>query len=137
MFCKKSVLENQVKFTEKHLCQSLFFNNVACLKPAYLLKKRLWHRYFPMNFAKFLRTPFFKTSGGCFCTYIFAKSVISIFEIKICIIIIIMVNMIVCEVLNLSYDYIEIILLIFIIFQFLWENFIFCALCQAKDKSLV
>ena len=23
-----------------------------------LLKKRLWHRYFPVNFAKFLRTPF-------------------------------------------------------------------------------
>ena len=26
---------------------------------ATLLKKRLWHRCFPMNFAKFLRTPFF------------------------------------------------------------------------------
>ena len=24
-----------------------------------LLKKRLWHRCFPVNFAKFLRTPFF------------------------------------------------------------------------------
>ena len=29
------------------------------LRPAYLLKKRLWHKYFPMNFAKFLRTPLF------------------------------------------------------------------------------
>ena len=27
--------------------------------PATLLKKRLWHRYFPVNFEKFLRTPFF------------------------------------------------------------------------------
>ena len=26
---------------------------------ATLLKKRLWHRCFPVNFAKFLRTPFF------------------------------------------------------------------------------
>ena len=26
--------------------------------PATLLKKRLWHRYFPVNFAKFLRIPF-------------------------------------------------------------------------------
>ena len=26
---------------------------------ATLLKKRLWHRRFPVNFAKFLRTPFF------------------------------------------------------------------------------
>ena len=36
---------------------------------ATLLKKRLWLRYFPVNFAKFLRTPFFlqNTSGVCFC----------------------------------------------------------------------
>ena len=27
------------------------------LTPATLLKKRLWHRCFPVNFAKFLRTP--------------------------------------------------------------------------------
>ena len=29
------------------------------LRPATLLKKRLWHRCFPVNFAKFLRTSFF------------------------------------------------------------------------------
>ena len=29
------------------------------LKPATLLKKEFWHRCFPVNFAKFLRTPFF------------------------------------------------------------------------------
>ena len=34
------------------------FNKVAGLRPATLLKKRLWHRCFPVNFAKFLRTPF-------------------------------------------------------------------------------
>ena len=28
------------------------------LRPATLLKKRLWHRCFSVNFAKFLRTPF-------------------------------------------------------------------------------
>ena len=32
---------------------------VSGLRPATLFKKRLWHRCFPMNFAKFLRTPFF------------------------------------------------------------------------------
>ena len=31
----------------------------CCLRPATLLKKRLWHRCFPVNFVKFLRTPFF------------------------------------------------------------------------------
>ena len=35
-----------------------FFNKVAGLKPATLLKKRLWHSCFPVKFAKFPRTPF-------------------------------------------------------------------------------
>ena len=51
VFCKKGVLSNFEKFTGKHLCQSLlfnqvslFFNKVAGLRPETLLKKRLWHR---------------------------------------------------------------------------------------------
>ena len=32
--------------------------NTCGPKPATLLKKKLWHRCFPVNFAKFLRTPF-------------------------------------------------------------------------------
>ena len=73
------------KFTEKQMCQGLFFikvagkrcsqkfrkihkktplpeslfNKVSGLRPATVLKKRLWHRCFPVNFAKFLKTPFF------------------------------------------------------------------------------
>ena len=36
------------------------------LSPATLLKKRLWHWCFPVNFAKYLRTPFWQnTSGAC------------------------------------------------------------------------
>ena len=39
-------------FTGKHLCQSLFF----------------WHKCFPANSTKFLRTPFLQnTSEDCFC----------------------------------------------------------------------
>ena len=38
VLCKKGVLKNLAKFTEKHLCQSLF---------SVLLKKKLWHRCFP------------------------------------------------------------------------------------------
>ena len=34
------------------------FNKVAGLRSATLLKKRLWHRCFPEDFAKFSRTPF-------------------------------------------------------------------------------
>ena len=55
---RKGVLRNFAKFTGKHLCQSLFFNKVAGLRPVALLKKRLWHRCFLVNFEKFLRTHF-------------------------------------------------------------------------------
>ena len=41
----KYVLRNFAKFTGKHLCQSRFLNEV-------------WHRCFPVNFAKLLGTPF-------------------------------------------------------------------------------
>ena len=57
---QKSVLRNFTKFTGKCLCHSLFFNNVAGLRPTTLLKKRLWHMCFPVNFAKFSRTPFYR-----------------------------------------------------------------------------
>ena len=59
VFCKKVVLTNFTKFTGKQLCQSLFFNKVADLRPATILKKRLWRRFFRVNFMKFLKTPFF------------------------------------------------------------------------------
>ena len=39
------------KFTGKHQCQSLFFNKFAGLS--------LWQRCLPVNFVKFLRTPFY------------------------------------------------------------------------------
>ena len=35
MSCEKSVLKNFAKFTEKQLCQSLFFNKVAGLRQLY------------------------------------------------------------------------------------------------------
>ena len=57
MFCKKGVHRNFAKFTGKHLCQSLYVNKVAGLRSANFSKKRLWHKCFPLNFTKFLRTP--------------------------------------------------------------------------------
>ena len=58
VFCEKGILRNFTKLTGKHLCQSLFFNKIAGLSPATLLKKRLWHRRFPVSFVKFPRKPF-------------------------------------------------------------------------------
>ena len=50
---KKGVFRNFTKFTGKRLC----------LRPVTVLKKRLWHRRFPVNFAKFLRAPLLSTSS--------------------------------------------------------------------------
>ena len=64
---RKGVLRKFAKFTEKHLCQSLFFKEVAGLRSAIFFKKRLWHSCFLVNFAKFLRTPFYETPpDDCF-----------------------------------------------------------------------
>ena len=51
VFSRKSVLRKFAKFTGKYPC--------LCLRAATLLKKRLWHRCFPVNFAILLRTPSF------------------------------------------------------------------------------
>ena len=61
---KKVVLRSFTKLTRKHMCQSLLFNEVAGLKPATLLKKRLCYRCFLVNFAKFLRTPFSQNTSA-------------------------------------------------------------------------
>ena len=63
-FMKRVVLRNFAKFTGKHLCQSPFFNKVAGLGPVTLLKKGLWHRCFPVDFAKFVRAPFWQNTSG-------------------------------------------------------------------------
>ena len=71
VFCKKGVLRNSAKFTGEHLCQSLFFNNVAGLRPTTLLKKRLWcvFLWILWNFYEHLFLQ--NNSGGCLCTHLF------------------------------------------------------------------
>ena len=59
VFCNKGVLKNFRKFKEKNLCWSLYFTNIAGLRPATLLKKRHRHRFFPVNFANVIRTPIY------------------------------------------------------------------------------
>ena len=60
VFCKKGVFRNFTKFTGKHLCQRS--------KDCNFIKNRLRFSCFPLNFAKFLKTPFLQnTFGGCFC----------------------------------------------------------------------
>ena len=52
---RKGILRNFAKFTGKHLCQSHFFKKE---------KKETLAQVFPVNFAKFLRTPFLQNTSG-------------------------------------------------------------------------
>ena len=65
-------LKMSKKLKEKHLCRSLFLNKVAGLMTATLLKKTS-AQVFSVNFAKFLRTPFFHRTVRpfflCMCLY--------------------------------------------------------------------
>ena len=36
----------------------------TCARVSFLIKLRRWHRCFPVNFAKFLRTPFLQNTSG-------------------------------------------------------------------------
>ena len=56
---KKGVLRNFTKFTGKHLCQSLFLNKFAVLKPAHFIKKETIAQVFSSEFCEPL--------DNCFC----------------------------------------------------------------------
>ena len=75
MFYGKAFLKNFAKFTEKHLCQSLFFNKIVGWRPVTLLKKRLQHMYFPVNSTKCLRTSFLQSPSGRLFLIIWPSSV--------------------------------------------------------------
>ena len=55
-------LKNFTKLITRQLCQSLFFKEIAGLRAANLLKKRLQHKCFSVNFVKFLRTTFLQAT---------------------------------------------------------------------------
>ena len=64
--------------TEKRVTIAFRISHQRCsmkdgLRPATLLKKRLRHRCFSVNFAKFLRTPFLQNTSGrvllCFMAF--------------------------------------------------------------------
>ena len=82
VFCKKRCSYKFQNIYGKHLCQSLFLNKVAGLRLATLLKKKLCHRCFPVNFPKFLRTPVLRnTSERLFLRMITLNAILSLLEI--------------------------------------------------------
>ena len=56
VFCKK---RNFAKFKGRHLCESLFFNHVAVLRPATLLKKETLAQVFSCEFCENSYNTFF------------------------------------------------------------------------------
>ena len=70
MFCQKGVIRSFAKFTGKQLYQSLFFNNVAGLRPqAYnFIKKETLAEVFYSEFCEISKLYFsYKHPGGCLC----------------------------------------------------------------------
>ena len=62
VFCGKGVLRNFIKFTGKQLCQSLFFNKAAGVRPANLLKKETLPQVFSCEFCEISKkTVFYRT----------------------------------------------------------------------------
>ena len=55
----KRVLRNFAKFTGKYICQRLFFNKVAALRPATLLKKESLAQMFSCKFCEISKNTFF------------------------------------------------------------------------------
>ena len=77
-FSKKGVLK---KFHKTHLKTPMlesYFNRVSGLRVVTLLKKRLQHRCFQINFMKFLRTPFLQNTSVICLTVSFHKEVLYI-----------------------------------------------------------
>ena len=78
---KRIVLKNFLRFTGKYLGFSLSFNKVGGLRSATLFKKRLLHSCFPVNFAKFFRTPFIQNNSWQLLQY--ASQLLSIKQLLV------------------------------------------------------
>ena len=61
VLCEKVFLEIW-QISQENTCARVSF--LIKKRPATLLKRRLWHRCFPVNFVKFLRTPFLQNTSG-------------------------------------------------------------------------
>ena len=53
-------------------------------QPATLLKKRLWHKCFPVNFVKFLRTPFLSEHLWWLLLYLYISKVQALDRFMVC-----------------------------------------------------
>ena len=59
MFSVENVFLEISQNPQENTCARVSSLTKLKARPGTLLKKRLWHMCFPVNYAKFLRTPFF------------------------------------------------------------------------------
>ena len=57
---RKEVLLKILQYLQENTCVGVFLKQVTGLQVYNFIKKRLQHRCFPVNIAKFLRTPILK-----------------------------------------------------------------------------
>ena len=73
------------KFINMALVVLIILKWFSLAPPATLLKKRLWQRCFPVNFGKFLRTPFLQNTSGRLLLFLaFQKLPPEVFYEKMC-----------------------------------------------------
>ena len=81
VFCKNKVSLEIAQSSQGNTYSRVSF--LIKLQACALLIQRLWHRCFPVNFAKFLRTPFLtNTSAGRFCSV--SWSLKNVYPVRIC-----------------------------------------------------
>ena len=116
---KKVLLKNFTKFTVKQLRWSLFLSKVSGLRPATLLKKMLQERCFPVNFVKFLRTPFLQNTSQWLLLFVihltvsFCKKVLYIYS-----------NLLLLEKSTKTHDFAIFSFCKYILYSILWMHFI-------------
>ena len=64
LYMRRGFLKKTLVRTAEHFSSGCFCLWISEAAPATLLKKRLWHRCFPVNFAKFRRTSFSQNTSG-------------------------------------------------------------------------
>ena len=66
----KKLLLQILQNSQENTCLRVSFLIKLQARPATLLKKRLWHRCFPVNFAKFVRATFLQNTSGRLLKYL-------------------------------------------------------------------
>ena len=80
VFCEKGILRNFAKNMKTPVFRDSFLIKLQSL-PATSLKRSFWHRCFPVNFAKFLRTAYSQNTSGRLLLNIFCLRLVIVARI--------------------------------------------------------